>query len=98
LTAFFALFMFTAIFNSLNARTHELNLIDYLALNKQFIWIMGAVFILQIVIIYLGGNFFRTKPLEISDFFIILALAFSVVPLDLIRKVITRRRGIKTGT
>ena len=98
LTAFFALFMFTAIFNSLNARTHELNLTDYLALNKQFIWIMGGVVVLQVVIIYLGGNFFRTKALALSDFLIILVLAFSVIPLDLLRKVITRRRGVTTGT
>ena len=98
MTAFFALFMFAAIFNSLNARTHELNLTDYLVLNKQFIWIMGAVVVLQVVIIYLGGSFFRTKPLQITDFLIILGLAFTVIPLDLLRKVITRKRGQTSGT
>ncbi len=39
-TAFFALFVFTGVFNSFNARTHRLNLLSHLRGNPLFVLIM----------------------------------------------------------
>lgn len=57
MTGLFALFMFTAIFNSLNARTHNINLSSHISRNKPFILIMSIVFIVQSLMIYIGEMF-----------------------------------------
>jgi calcium-translocating P-type ATPase len=86
LTAFFALFMFSAIFTSFCARTPQINLLDYLAGNKPFLWIMGLVTVIQIMIIYFGGSVFRTVELEINHMILIVSFAFTIIPVDMIRK------------
>lgn len=94
LTAFFTLFLFAGLFNSLNARTHRINLLANLRGNKAFIRIMSLVAVMQIVFIYLGGSIFRTSGLTFAELLICIALAFTVVPIDMLRKVImskTRR-------
>jgi calcium-translocating P-type ATPase len=98
MTCFFALFMFLAIFNSLNARTHEINLLSYISLNKQFIYIMLGVVAIQTMLIYFGGALFGTQPLHPKHLFLILAIAFTVVPIDLIRKFIMKKRQSLVGT
>ncbi|MDR1892370.1 MAG: HAD-IC family P-type ATPase, partial [Oscillospiraceae bacterium] len=86
MTAFFALFMFLAIFMSFSARTHRMNLLEYLAGNKPFIVIMGLVTAIQLFILYFGGGIFRTVQMEPRDLILCAALAFTVIPVDLIRK------------
>lgn len=98
MTSFFALFMFLAIFTSYCARTHKINLFDYLAANKPFLWIMGIVTCIQILILYYGGEIFRTVRLDVKDLILVIILAFSVVPLDLIRKFILVKFSKVTGT
>ena len=90
LTAFFALFMFCAIFSSFNARTHCFNIFSKLSANPSFLWIMGLVSIVQVMIIYFGGQIFRTIPLSANDLITIILLAFSVIPADLVRKYFIR--------
>ena len=92
LTAFFALFVFSGIFNSLNARTERLWLPAHLSENKAFLWVMSAVFFVQIALIYLGGTLFRTSGLPIRELILVMALAFTVVPFDLFRKWWIRRK------
>ncbi|MDR1706154.1 MAG: calcium-translocating P-type ATPase, PMCA-type [Clostridiales bacterium] len=101
MTAFFALFMFSAIFISFCARTHRVNLFDYLAANKPFLWIMGAVTVIQVFIVYCGGPVFRTAGLEPLHLLIVVALAFTIIPVDLLRKAILKRvkgKGKYAGT
>ncbi|MDD4003027.1 MAG: calcium-translocating P-type ATPase, PMCA-type [Clostridia bacterium] len=97
MTGLFALFMFTAIFNSLNARTHNINLSSYISRNKPFVFIMSIVFIMQSLMIYIGGNVFRTADLTISEYIITLMLAFTVVPIDIARKLILKKMGKLRG-
>jgi len=93
MTAFFALFMFCAIFSSFNARTHSINLADYIAANKPFLGIMGIVTITQICIIYFGGPVFRTAGLAPQHLLMCVILAATVIPIDLLRKFILRKLG-----
>lgn len=98
MTAFFALFMFTAIFTSFCARTHKINLIDNLSVNKPFLWIMGIVTLIQIFIIYFGGSIFRTVRLHFNDLIVITILSFTIIPVDTIRKYIISKNKKLNGT
>ena len=97
MSAFFALFMFMAIFNSFNARTHSVNLLAYLSQNKPFILIIAAVMAVQTAMLYLGGAMFRTAPLSVTELVRIATLASVVIPLDLARKAFLRRMGKAEG-
>ena len=93
LTAFFALFIFCGIFHAFNARTHRLNLLAHLGKNPLFVLIMGAVTAVQLALIYFGGALFRTTPLSLYELGAAAALAATVVPVDLARKLVLRARG-----
>jgi magnesium-transporting ATPase (P-type) len=92
-TAFFALFVFAGVFNSLNARTTRLNLFAYLRRNRLFIAVMGAVVVMQLVLIYHGGTVFRTTGLSVPELGLVLVLAGTVIIWDILRKVIMRAKG-----
>lgn len=95
MTAFFGLFIFASIFNSFNARTYRLNLLAHIWKNKSFMVIISFVFLVQLLLIYFGGTLFRTTGLNLIELQIVLLLAFSVVPVDLARKVFIRMNGRK---
>ena len=97
LTAFFALLIFIDVFNAFNARTHRLNLLSNLRKNKVFILIISFIIIMQIIMIYYGGSIFRTSGLTIKELLITIILSFTVIPVDNIRKLILRTKGIKGG-
>lgn len=97
LTAFFGLFIFMGIFNSFNARTHRLNLLSHLYENKVFVVTILFIVIVQVILIYYGGNLFRTAGLTIREFEIMLLLALTVVPVDWFRKIYLRLHGMKGG-
>ena len=97
LTAFFGLFIFVSIFNSFNARTHRLNLLANIFKNKMFIFIISFIFIVQVLLIYFGGNLFRTYGLTFFEFQIMFWLSFTVVPVDFLRKIYLRKKGIIGG-
>jgi len=87
MTAFFGLFIFISIFNSFNARTERLNIFGNIFKNKVFILIIVFICIIQIIMIYYGGEIFRTSGLTVLEFIIMLVIAFSVIPVDMLRKV-----------
>lgn len=97
LTAFFALFIFSGVFNSFNARTHRINLFSHLGKNKSFVLIMLLVTVVQLVLIYYGGALFRTAGLTFAELRTVLLIALTVIPVDIIRKIILRLRRNKDG-
>lgn len=97
MTAFFALLIFIDVFNAFNARTHRLNILSNLKKNKVFMLIIVFIVAMQIVMIYYGGSVFRTSGLTLKELIITIILAFSVVPVDNIRKLLLRSRGINKG-
>lgn len=90
LTAFFGLLIFISIFNALSARTNRLNITANINKNKVFIAIIGFITIVQIFIIYKGGDLFRTHGLNMKEFIIMFILSISVLPVDFIRKIIIK--------
>ncbi len=96
-TAFFGLFIFIDIFNSLNARTNRLNILANILKNKVFIFIMMFIILVQILLIYYGGNIFRTSGLTLFEFEIMILFAISVIPFDWIRKLIFKNKYKNIG-
>ena len=94
MTAFFALFIFMGIFNCFNARTPRLNLLSNLQKNKVFIFIICFIILVQLYLIYYGGNLFRSYGLSTRELFMTIALAMTVVPIDWLRKLITKGNRI----
>lgn len=92
MTGYFALFVFIGIFNALNARTERINILAYITKNIPFIIIFGLIMIVQILLIYFGGDLFRTYGLKLSELIYILLLALTVIPFDIFRKIKSKKR------
>ena len=97
MTAFFGLFIFSGIFNCFNARTHRLNLLAHLFKNKMFLIVISFIVVVQIILLYYGGDLFRTVALTPFEFLIMLIISFTVIPVDFMRKLILRKKGIMGG-
>jgi len=95
LTAFFALFIFAGVFNSLNARTNRINLLAHIERNRMFISVMFMVVVMQVLLIYYGGAVFRTTGLRLQELALVVALASTVIIFDLGRKVFLRLHNRK---
>ena len=93
LTAFFALFIFSSVFNCFNARTDRLRPFAGLSRNRSFLFVMGAVLALQIVFVYLGGSVLRTMPLTARELLLTALISLSVLPMEKIRVFLWRARG-----
>ena len=97
LTAFFALFIFSSVLNAFSSRTDRLSPLGGLSKNRGFLLIMGAVCLIQILFVYVGGSVLRTAPLTLGELLYTLALSLTVVPAELLRRGLWRMRGKKTG-
>ena len=86
MTAFFGLFIFASLFNAFNARTYRINIFANLFKNKMFVFIISFVIIVQLILIYYGGELFRTSGLTLLELFLIVFLSLTVIPVDWIRK------------
>ncbi len=96
LTLFFALFIFSGLANCFCARSERLDLFSGIEKNLPFVFIMIFIACVQIVMIYFGGALFRTIAVSPRDLFITAIMAFSVLPIDFIRRVFYRLRKQKS--
>lgn len=94
-TFMFATFIMSILWNSLNARTESMNLFEHITENHNFILVMCAVAAIQVVIIQIGGKVFGTTPLTIANWIAVILIAFMIIPIDIIRKIIVKKMGIK---
>ena len=95
MTAFFGLFIFISIFNCFNARTVRLNILQDIFKNKVFLFVIIFIVMVQVFMIYYGGSLFRTSGLTLFEFMVMIIISFSVIPVDFLRKIISRKYGIK---
>ncbi len=91
-TFMFAFFIYSIIFNSLNTRSERLHLFEHIGENKNFIFVMGAIFILQTVMIEIGGEVFSTTTLNVTALLVSMALALLIIPVDMVRKLIASKK------
>ena len=88
MTGYFAFFIFTAVFNAFNARTDRMNLFDNIGGNTGFLKVMGLIVVVQVIMTYLGGVILRCFGLTGPEWLFVIAMAFTIIPVDLIRKTI----------
>lgn len=91
-TFMFAFFIYSIIFNSLNTRSERFNVFEHIGENKNFILVMGAIFVLQTVIIEIGGQVFSTTTLNAKALFVSMLLAVLIIPVDMVRKAIVSKK------
>jgi magnesium-transporting ATPase (P-type) len=92
MTAYFALFIFMGVANAFNARSERINLFADLRKNKIFILIISFIIIVQLYLIYHGGDLFRTYGLTLKELLLVIILSLSVIPIDIIRKIWIRKK------
>lgn len=91
-TFMFAFFIYAVIFNSLNTRSERYNLFEHIKENKQFIVVMTGIFVMQTLLIQVGGQIFGTVPLTPKALLVAMLLGIIVIPVDLIRKSILLKK------
>ena len=89
-SAVFATFMMAIAFNGFNARTSHINPFEGLGRNKNFPIVMLAIFALQFVFVTFGGDFLKVEALSLSTWGICIVMAFLIIPIDMIRKLILK--------
>ena len=91
-TFMFAFFIYSIIFNSLNTRSEKFNVFEHIRENKNFIIVMGAIFVLQTIIIEIGGQVFSTTTLNAKALLVSMLLAVLIIPVDMVRKAIVSKK------
>jgi len=91
MTGYFTFFVFTAIFNALNARTEQINILDQIMENRGFISVMALIVAIQIALTQLGGVVLHCYGLTAGEWLLVLALAVLIIPVDMCRKFLLRR-------
>ncbi len=94
LTGYFVLFIVSALFNGFNVRDEKFKIFSGLNENKGFLKVFFAIIIVQAIIVNaalipgLGfiGEMFSCVPIGIECWGILILLAFTMIPIDLIRK------------
>lgn len=86
----FTVFIYAIIFNSLNTRSTGLNVFEHISENKKFSIVMISIAIVQSLIIQFGGQVFNTVPMDIAHYIVALAIAVLIIPIDFIRKALTK--------
>ncbi len=91
-SAVFATFMMAITFNGFNARTSHINPFEGIGRNKNFLWVMASIFILQFLFVTFGGSVLSVEPLSLSAWLICMFMAFLIIPIDMIRKAVMRKK------
>lgn len=95
ITARFALLCFMAVFNGFNIRTEHINLFDGIGKNKLFSAIAIGIFVMTFALCNFAENLIKVTALDFKHWVVVVILAFMVIPIDLIRKIIEKKRENK---
>ncbi|MCI6552461.1 MAG: calcium-translocating P-type ATPase, PMCA-type [Lachnospiraceae bacterium] len=99
LTAYFVLFIYSALFNGFNVRDDGFGIFKGLGQNRDFLKVMLIIAAVQACIVNAGlvpflgwiGKMFSCVPFGISGWCIVIVLAATMIPVDLLRKSVVRR-------
>lgn len=89
LTAYFSMFVLAAVFNGFNVRSTGLNLFEHIEENKGFLKVMAVIVVVQILLTFVGGDLFSCTPIEFSHWIYVIGMALTIIPIDMLRKVVT---------
>ena len=88
MTAYFSMFVLCAVFNGFNVRSTSVNVFEHIKENMSFIKVMGVIVVVQIVLTLIGGEVFSCTPISPSHWVVVILMALTIIPVDMIRKVI----------
>ena len=89
-SALFATFMMAISWNGFNARTEHINVFEHIGRNKTFLIVMLIIFAMQFIFVTFGGDFLNVHALEPLHWLICIGISIMVIPIDMIRKAITK--------
>lgn len=92
MTARFALLCFMAVFNGFNIRTEHMNLFKGIGKNKLFSYIAVGICAMTVILCDFAGALIKATALDLNHWLVIIALAFMVIPVDLVRKAVDNRK------
>lgn len=90
-SAIFATFMMAITFNGFNARTGHINPFENIGRNRNFVLVMISIFVMQFLFVTFGGEVLSVESLSVKSWLICIILAFMVIPIDIIRKIVTKK-------
>lgn len=88
MTAYFSMFVLCAVFNGFNVRSTSTNIFEHINENMSFLKVMGIIVVVQVVLTVIGGEVFSCTPITPSHWLVIILMALTIIPVDMIRKVI----------
>lgn len=92
MTARFALLCFMAVLNGFNIRTEHMNLFKGIGKNKLFSYIAVGICAMTVILCDFAGTLIKATALDLNHWLVIMALAFMVIPVDLVRKAVDNRK------
>ena len=90
-SAVFATFMMAITFNGFNARTEHTNVFENLGRNRNFLLVMGGIFLAQFIFVTIGGDVLRVHALTATTWVVCAIIAALVIVIDIIRKTVMNR-------
>ena len=96
MTAYFSMFVLCAVFNGFNVRSTSVNVFEHIKENMSFIKVMGVIVVVQIVLTLIGGEVFSCTPISPSHWVVVILMALTIIPVDMIRKVIVNTLNKKS--
>lgn len=88
MTAYFSMFVLCAVFNGFNVRSENSNIFEHINENISFLKVMGIIILVQGLLTIIGGEMFSCTPISISNWLVIIFMAITIIPVDMIRKAI----------
>ena len=105
MTSYFVLFIASALFNGFNVRNDGFAIFKNLKDNPDFLKVMCMILGIQFCLVNISlipaapavwiGNMFSCVPFGVSGWVLVLILAFTMIPVDMIRKIVFRKFGNK---
>lgn len=101
LTAYFVLFIVAALFNGFNVRDDGFGIFKGLNENKGFLKVFFAIVLIQALIVNAGlipflswiGEMFSCTPFGIMGWITVIILAATMIPVDMLRKLVVNRKN-----
>ena len=93
LTGYFAFLYLLLCLMPLMLEQKKLNLFDNISGNNGFLKILLLIVVVQISMTYFGGEILRCYGLTATEWLFVVVLAFTIIPVDLVRKLIFKGKN-----
>ena len=92
-TGFFCMFVFAFMVNAFNVRSDSANVFEHIKENPTFVKVWFLIMAVQIVLVSIGGvigEIFSCERFGLRGWGIVILMALTMYPIDLVRKLIVK--------